>query len=78
LQQLELQRVSSPEESTIGGKLKQTKVQPAMQLSFFDALPDPRFLKIKDYMDGMDLNRLTPIECMLKLLEFKKMLDKKE
>jgi DNA mismatch repair protein MutS len=78
LHQLELQRVNSPEESTIGGKLKQQKAAPAMQLSFFDALPDPRFIKMKDYMDSMDLNRLTPIECMLKLLELKKMLDEKE
>jgi DNA mismatch repair protein MutS len=75
LHQLELQRVNSPEESTIAGKLKQTKVQPAMQLSFFDTVPDPKFLKMKDSLESMDLNRLTPIECMLKLLDLKKILD---
>jgi DNA mismatch repair protein MutS len=75
LHQLELQRVNSPEEATIAGKLRQTKVKPAMQLSFFDAPVNPKFDKMKDLMESMDINRLTPIECMLKLLELKKILE---
>lgn len=76
LHQLELQRVNSPEDATIAGKLKQTKIKPAMQLSFFDAPGNPKFDKMKDLLESMDINRLTPIECMLKLLELKKVLEK--
>jgi DNA mismatch repair protein MutS len=49
-----------------------------MQLSFFDAPADPKFDEMKDLLESMDINRLTPIECMLKLLELKKILDKKD
>ena len=48
---------------------------PAMQLSFFDAAPDPKLTELKEHLEELDLNRLTPIECMLKLDELKKMLD---
>ena len=78
LHQLELQRVNSPEELTISGKLKQTKVKPTMQLSFFDAPSNPKFDLLKDLIDAMDINRLTPIECMLKLLEVKNIMDKED
>lgn len=74
LHQLEEKRVNSSEETTIAGKLKQTKA-PVVQMSFFDAEPDPRFEKVKDYLSSLDLNRLTPIECMLKLVEVKKILE---
>lgn len=75
LQHLESQRVDSAVDTNIGNKLKAVKTQTPVQLSFFDALPDPRFEKMKDYIEGLDLNRLTPIESMLKLLEMKKMLE---
>ncbi|WP_408913550.1 DNA mismatch repair protein MutS [Aureispira sp. CCB-E] len=48
---------------------------PAMQLSFFDAAPDPVLAELKEQLEEVDLNRLTPIECMLKLDELKKLLD---
>lgn len=48
---------------------------PAMQLSFFDAAPDPALTQLKEQLEEVDLNRLTPIECMLKLDELKKILD---
>ncbi len=49
-----------------------------MQLSFFDALPDPKFTALKDYLESLDLNRLTPIECMLKLLDLKKIMESED
>ncbi len=52
------------------------KATTPVQLSFFDAAPDPRFEEMKDFLNGLDINRLTPIESMLKLLELKKLLDK--
>jgi DNA mismatch repair protein MutS len=47
---------------------------PAMQLSFFDAEPDPVLTELKEQLEELDLNLLTPIECMLKLDELKKLL----
>jgi DNA mismatch repair protein MutS len=55
-------------------KVKQINA-PAMQLSFFDAEPDPVLTELKEQLEEIDLNRLTPIECMLKLDELKKLLD---
>jgi DNA mismatch repair protein MutS len=77
LHQLEEQRAGSNEEHTISGKLKTVKTQAAVQMSFFDAGPDPMLEEIKLFMLSFDLNRLTPIESMLKLLEVKKLLEKK-
>jgi DNA mismatch repair protein MutS len=48
---------------------------PAMQLSFFDAEPDPVLVELKEQLEEVDLNRLTPIECMLKLDALKKLLE---
>jgi len=44
-------------------------------LSFFDAEPDPVLTELKEQLEEVDLNRLTPIECMLKLDELKKLLE---
>ena len=48
---------------------------PAMQLSFFDGAPDPKLVALKEEIDNLDVNRLTPIECMLKLNELKQILN---
>lgn len=45
-----------------------------MQLSIFETT-DPRFEKIKMALEELDLNTLTPIECMMKLKELKEGLD---
>jgi len=49
--------------------------QPAMQLSFFDSAPDPQLQEVKEQLLDTDINRLTPIECMLKLDELRKLLE---
>jgi DNA mismatch repair protein MutS len=46
-----------------------------VQLSFFDAETDPKLLEVQEALEDLDPNQLTPIECMLKLDELKKMLD---
>ena len=46
----------------------------AYQLSIFETV-DPVAGNIKQALLDLDLNRLTPIECMLKLNELRKMLD---
>jgi DNA mismatch repair protein MutS len=45
-----------------------------MQMNIFD-IGDPRLQRIKDALDSMDLNTMTPIELMMKVSEWKKMLD---
>lgn len=73
LAQLEEQRSAQEEKAeSLGDKLKAVQNVQAMQLNIFDAAPDPRFEKMRDYVEALDLNRMTPIESMLKLLEIKK------
>jgi DNA mismatch repair protein MutS len=46
------------------------KILPKMQLSIFDAHTET-FEEIRKLLDGMDINRLTPVEALLKLQEIK-------
>lgn len=65
------------QKSIDAGELKERveKISTATtQLSFFDAAPDPQFTALKEKLDSIDLNSLTPIECMLQLDALKKML----
>ncbi|EJF53164.1 DNA mismatch repair protein MutS [Saprospira grandis DSM 2844] len=79
LAQLEEQRSAQEEKAeSLGDKLKAVQNVQAMQLNIFDAAPDPRFEKMRDYVEALDLNRMTPIESMLKLLEIKKILGEED
>ncbi len=72
------------EERTENKKSKKSKVdketlqriahEKSMQLNFF-SIDDPRLQRIKDALDAMDLNSTTPVELMMKVYEWKKMLD---
>lgn len=73
LHQLEQKHIAAGE-NTASKKLRNTPVQP-MQLSFFDAPADPVLEELKDTLKDMNLNAMTPIECMLKLLDLKKMVE---
>lgn len=46
----------------------------ALQLSIFEHV-DPTAGKIKEMLLDLEVNQMTPIECMLKLVELKKVLD---
>jgi DNA mismatch repair protein MutS len=48
---------------------------PQMQLSIFDA-HSATFSDIRSMLEGIDINRLTPVEALLKLSEIKKLLGK--
>ncbi len=52
--------------------LKQA-VQPKMQLSIFDAHSET-FEEIRTMLEGLDINRLTPVEALLKLQDIKQKL----
>ncbi len=48
--------------------------QDALQLSIFEHV-DPTAGRIKEMLTDLNINQLTPIECMMKLIEMKKLLD---
>jgi DNA mismatch repair protein MutS len=77
LAQLESKHVDE-EENPTGKKQKlDKKVQqvsgPQMQLSIFDAHSEV-FADIRNTLEGIDINRLTPVEALLKLNEIKQKL----
>ena len=83
LVQLEQQHIevndtdSAPQKAVQSKHVSKQTLQKAMerpvQLSFFD-ISDPRLQLIKDALDAMDLNAITPVELMMKVYEWKKML----
>ncbi len=84
LAQLEQQHIdvsdtdSAPQKAVQSKQVSKQTLQKVMerpvQLSFFD-ISDPRLQRIKDALDAMDLNAITPVELMMKVYEWKKMLD---
>ncbi len=66
-------------ETDIGGvkplsrKLKESIPDP-MQLSIFEHV-DPGAAKVKEMLADLNINQLTPVECMLKLIEMQKLLE---
>jgi len=68
LRQLEDKQVGSP----IGEKVKDLTA-PQVQLSIFDAHTET-FDNIRNLLESMDINRLTPVEALLKLQEIKSLL----
>jgi DNA mismatch repair protein MutS len=61
-------------ESKTAMQSKVKAISKPMQMNIFD-IGDPRLQRIKDALDKMDLNTMTPIELMMKVAEWKKMLD---
>jgi DNA mismatch repair protein MutS len=80
LKQLEAKNVddSTPGNTTMAGKNKNIHEQlkklaaPQMQLSIFDA-HSQAFEDIRKILEAVDINRLTPVEALLKLQEIKSM-----
>ncbi len=75
LPQLEQKSIQQDEGNMEGipNKNANTKqINTPLQLSIFEA-NDPALEKIKQALEALDLNGMTPIECMLKLSELKKM-----
>ncbi len=59
-------------DDSIGNEMKKITA-PKFQLSIFDAHSDT-FKDIRTLLEGIDINRLTPVEALLKLNEIKSML----
>ena len=63
-----------------GGSSEGIQLSPApdpMQLSIFEHV-DPMAGKLKQLLLDVEINQMTPIECMLKLLELKKLLEEED
>jgi DNA mismatch repair protein MutS len=77
LKHLETKHVDEEETSATGKEDTKAKVKslsdPKFQLSIFDA-HSQTFGDIRDLLGGIDINRLTPVEALLKLQEVKDML----
>jgi DNA mismatch repair protein MutS len=69
LKQLEDSRNSNKNEDTINETVKQMST-PKLQLSIFDA-HSATFEEIRALLEAVDINRLTPVEALLKLQEIK-------
>lgn len=64
------------EKNHSGEVLNGIKSQDELQLSFFN-LDDPLLEEIKEEIQNLDINTLTPVEALMKLNEIKRMLSKK-
>lgn len=82
LKQMEAKHVEPSDENTAGEAIQKTKKNikenlkqlsaPQLQLSIFDA-HSQAFADIRDTLEAVDINRLTPVEALLKLQEIKGM-----
>ncbi len=63
----------SIENNELEQKIKNIPTQ-AYQLNIFEKEADPELAKIKEAILDLDINGMTPIDCMLKLNELKKMI----
>ena len=72
LSQLEEKQVDDPSSSNTANIVKRLN-SPKMQLSIFDAHTET-FEEIRELLEGIDINRLTPVEALLKLNEIKNLL----
>ena len=63
-------------ENTVQMRAKAKKIQPQMQLQIFESL-DPYTVKIKEELQGLDLNTMTPMDALWKLNELKKIAERK-
>lgn len=68
LKELETKSISSE----IKGKLQNVK-QPDYQLNIF-SMDDPRLFQLKEILEEVDVNTITPVEALLKLDEMRKLL----
>jgi DNA mismatch repair protein MutS len=79
LEQLENKHVDDTNDGTpaANGDLLQSNIKklstPQMQLSIFDAHSET-FDEIRKMLENIDINRLTPVEALMKLNEVKKMI----
>jgi len=67
----DLEKAHGKTSSAKPSSMFKNKAESGMQLSFFQ-LEDPVLIQIKDQINGIDINNLTPLEALNKLNEIKK------
>jgi DNA mismatch repair protein MutS len=72
LQQLEQHHVKEEGKDRVSDVLKQVE-EPKLQLSIFDS-HSQTFDQIRTLLSSIDINRLTPVEALMKLNEVKDLL----
>ena len=81
LSQLEQKSIEQQMDAEDGVKASKPDTQSisteALQLSIFETV-DPTAGKLREELQDLDINSMTPIECMLKLNELKKLLEEGE
>lgn len=65
---------NSSDQQNVGKKLKELEMKQVYQLSLFN-VEDDKTVKIKNELNQININAMTPIECMLKLEELKKIIE---
>lgn len=71
LQEMETKSIGHNKKSI---KKNIAKISPAMQMSIFQT-NDPKAELIRKELESLELQSMTPIDCMMKLFEWKKILD---
>ena len=66
-----LAKLEKSHSGSIQKDVKDLVAEENMQLSFFQ-LDDPVLMQIKDQIEAIDINTLTPVEALMKLNEIKK------
>ena len=76
LQQLEQKSLEAGTTKSDTDQIKNTlqQVEKPMQLSFFES-SNPKFEEMKELLNSLDINSLTPVEALMKLDELKKTMD---
>lgn len=81
LQELEKKSIGKEEQNSKGsrktGKKSVSIEVPNYQLSFFDTA-DPLLEELKNQLMGLDLNTMTPIDCMYKIRELQMLIEQKK
>ena len=73
LHELESKNLSL-EESSVKSRVKEIKEHTTVQLSIFDQT-DVNMMKLKDEVAKLNINQMTPIECMMALVNLKKLVE---
>ncbi len=73
LHELESKNLSL-DESSVKTKIRELRDHTSVQLSIFDQT-DVNAMKLKDELAKLNINQMTPIECMLALVNLKKILE---
>jgi len=74
LEQKTVENTGAVEQPTVTGNIKDHMPPGGIQLSLFDTV-DPQATKVKQMLLALEPNTMTPIECMLKLVELRKLLE---